>query len=192
MATAKNDGGQQSQERQQQPPQERQQRDELVRAERGQQLMRDPFQQAMLRNPFRTLRQMMMDPFRWLQIPALPELPAEAGWNPDFEVRETDDAFVFKADMPGIPAEDVDISLDGNELRISGKREHEREHDEGRYHTYERAYGDFTRTFLLPDTADVDKVRSDLKDGVLSLVVPKKSGAAQQRRKIQIGSGQKS
>jgi HSP20 family protein len=190
MATAKNDGGQQPQERQQPPQEQQQQRGELVGRQRGQQPMRDPFQQ-MLRNPFRMMREMMSDPFRWLQIPALPELAAQTGWNPDFEVRETDDAFVFKADMPGIPAEDLDISLDGNELRISGKREHEREQNEGRYHTYERSYGDFTRTFLLPDSADLDNVRSDLEDGVLSLVVPKKAGAAQQRRKIQIGSGQK-
>ncbi|NVB76967.1 MAG: Hsp20/alpha crystallin family protein [Kofleriaceae bacterium] len=146
----------------------------------------------MMRNPFRLMREMMTDPFRFMQISAFPELSAEAGWNPSFEVRETDDAFVFKADMPGVRADDVDISLEANELRISGKREQEHELDEGRYHTYEREFGNFTRTFLLPDTADLDKVRSDLKDGVLSLVVPKKSTAAQQRRKIQIGSGAKS
>lgn len=184
MATPKN-------EQQQQGQREGQRGGELVGRERSSQLRREPLQQ-MLRNPFRVMREMMTDPFRFMQISAFPELSAEAGWNPSFEVRETDDAFVFKADMPGVSADDVDITLEANELRISGKREQERELDEGRYHTYEREYGNFTRTFLLPDTADVDQVRSDLKDGVLTLVVPKKSGAAQQRRKIQIGSGAKS
>ncbi len=187
MATAKNDGGQ---EMTRQTQQGQQRGTELVGSERNQQqLVRDPFQ-SMLRNPFRMMREMMADPFRWLSVPAFPELPA--GWDPDFEVRETDDAFVFKADMPGIRNEDLEISLDGNELRISGKREQEQEQGEGRYHTYERSYGTFTRTFLLPDSADLDKIRSDLKDGVLTLVTPKKANAAQQRRKIQVGSGSKS
>ena len=59
-------------------------------------------------------------------------------------------------------------------------------------HTYERSYGSFSRVFSLPDEADLDSIRSELKDGVLTLVVPKKAGAGTQRRKIQLGSGSKS
>ena len=46
----------------------------------------------------------------------------ELAWDPSFEVRETDDAFIFKGDMPGVASEDLDISLTGNHLAISGKR----------------------------------------------------------------------
>jgi HSP20 family protein len=197
MATTKNNGGQQGEQRQ--PGQQsgaqqsgQGQRGELVSRQSRSQLMRDPFG-AVMRDPLRVMRDLVMDPFRFLQIPAFRELGAgEMAWNPGFEVRETDDAFIFKADMPGIRPEDVDITLDGNELRISGKREQETEQDEGRIHMYERAYGAFSRSFLLPDTADLDKVRSDLKEGVLTLVVPKKASASQQRRKVQVGSGTKS
>lgn len=60
-----------------------------------------------------------------------------------------------------------DISLAGNSLQIHGKRDREQEHDEGTVHTYERSYGSFTRSFALPDAADLDKIKCDLKDGVL-------------------------
>ena len=177
----KKDGGQQTQGTQGQ-------RGELVRRDPFQ-LARDPFQ-MFARDPFQFMREMMSDPFRMFQMS--PWMGRDAGWNPGFEIRETDDAFVFKADMPGIRNEDLDISLSGNQLQISGKREHEHEQGEGQYHSYERSYGSFTRSFALPESADLDKIRSDLKDGELTLVVPKKPGSAPQRRKIQIGAGTKS
>ncbi|HEY5945574.1 MAG TPA: Hsp20/alpha crystallin family protein [Kofleriaceae bacterium] len=159
------------------------------------QLMRDPFQ-MMQRDPFQLMREMLIDPFRvFQQMSPWSDIGREGRelmWNPSFEIRETDDAFLFKGDMPGVRQEDIDISLVGNNLQISGKRDREQEQDEGTLHTYERSYGQFSRSFTLPETADVDKVRCDMKDGVLTLVVPKKAGTAPHRRKIQIGSGSKS
>jgi HSP20 family protein len=115
----------------------------------------------------------------------------EMVWSPDFEVRETDDAIVIKGDIPGVKEQDIDVSVAGNNLQISGKREREEEAEEGTLYTYEREYGQFSRSFALPDSADLDKVRCDLKDGVLSVVVPKKPGSAPARRKIPIGGGTK-
>jgi HSP20 family protein len=161
---------------------------ELARRDQPQQqLSRDPFQMLM-RDPFAMMREMMSDPFRMFQM------TRDVSWNPSFEVKETNDAFVFKADMPGIRNDDLDISLDGNRLLISGNREAEREEgeDQGRYHTYERSYGSFSRMFTLPDSSDLEHIRTDLKDGVLTLVVPKKASSQPQKRKIQIGSGSKS
>lgn len=166
----------------------------LVRSDQPQ-LMRDPFQ-MMQRDPFQLMREMLIDPFRvFQQMSPWSDIGREGRelmWNPSFEIRETDDAFLFKGDMPGVRQEDIDISLVGNNLQISGKRDREQEQDEGTLHTYERSYGQFSRSFTLPETADVDKVRCDMKDGVLTLVVPKKAGTAPHRRKIQIGSGSKS
>jgi HSP20 family protein len=133
------------------------------------------------------MREMMIDPFRMLQAPW--SSGRDVVWNPSFEVRETDDAFVIKADMPGVRNDDLEISLSGNQLQITGKRDQEQEQDEGRYYTYERSYGSFSRVFVLPDSADVEGIRSELTDGVLTLTVPKKPGSSPQRRKIQIGSG---
>lgn len=162
----------------------------MVRQERPE-LVRDPFQ-MMTRDPFRLMREMMTDPFRLFQQMApwgdFGTQGRELAWNPSFEVRETDDAFLFKGDMPGVKQEDIDINLVGSTLQISGKREREEEKDEGTLHTYERSYGSFSRSFSLPEVADLDKVRCDLKDGVLTLVVPKKAGTAPHRRKIQVGS----
>jgi HSP20 family protein len=160
------------------------QRGELVRAA-------DPMQ-MMLRDPLRLMREFINNPFGMLMSPLRSSGINQMIWNPNFEVRETDDAFVFKGDLPGVRNEDLDITVTGNRIEISGKREIENENTEGMLHTYERSYGDFRRTFSLPESADVDKVRVDLKDGVLTMVVPKKQGTAQQSRKIQIGSGSRS
>jgi HSP20 family protein len=146
-------------------------------------------QQMLMRDPFQMMRELMADPYRMFQ---LSPWGRDAGWNVSFDVRETDDAFIINADMPGIRDQDLDISLVGNQLQINGRRDQEQEQDEGRFHAYERSYGTFSRSFSLPETADLDQIRSDLKDGVLTLVVPKKPGSAPQRRKIQIGSGSKS
>jgi HSP20 family protein len=165
------------------------QRGELVRRDPFE-VSRDPFR-MFERDPFQLMREMMINPFRAMGLSPFYGRDV-ATWNPGFDIRETDDAFIFKADLAGVRSEDVDISLTGNQLCVSGKREHEQEKEEGQYHSYERSYGNFCRTFALPESADLDKIRSDLKDGELTLVVPKKPGSQPQRRKIQIGSGQKS
>lgn len=163
---------------------------ELMRRDPIQQLMRDPFA-LLTRDPFQVMRDFMMEPLRML-----PLWPWGAGrevmWNVGFDVRETDDAFLFKADLPGIRPADLDITLTGNQLMITGRRDQEQEQDEGRVHAYERTYGSFSRSFSLPESAELENIRSDLKDGVLTLVVPKKAGAAPHRRKIQVGTGSKS
>ena len=182
MASAKTDGNQPAQ---QQAPQSQ---NIPVRAEqpaRGELIRRDPLQ-LLMRDPFQLMRDILVDPFRALSGWTDRELT----WTPSFEIRETDDAFVFRADMPGVRNEDLDISLIGNQLQIAGKRDQEQQQDEGRYHTYERVYGSFVRGFALPDSADLDQLRAELSSGVLTLSVPKKPGSAPQRRKIQIGSGQ--
>jgi HSP20 family protein len=192
MAILRRDGNQNQQGQQRNDP------NALARP--GQpELVRDPFQ-MMRNNPFQLMREMMMDPFRLFQqmspwgdvIGREGREGRELVWSPSFEVRETDDGYVFKGDMPGVKQEDLEISLVGNNIQITGKREREQESDEGTYHSCERSYGQFTRSFALPEVADLDKVRCDLKDGVLTLVVPKKAGTAPQRRRIQIGSGSKS
>lgn len=166
------------------------QRGDLMRRDPFQPLMRDPFS-MFARDPFQLVRELMVDPWRMFNQMSPWGMTRDAGWNVSFDVRETDDAYLFKADMPGIRNEDLEISLVGNQLQITGKRDYEHEQDEGRMYAYERSYGSFSRTFSLPEHADLDNVRSDLKDGVLTLVVPKQPGTTPQRRKIQIGSGSK-
>ena len=142
-------------------------------------------------NPMRAMREMLRwDPFREM-APMFPMAAFEGfEWNPSFDVTETKDGYVFKADVPGVKKEDLEISTTGNRLQISGKRESELEKKTDTVYTYERQYGTFTRSFTLPAGADIDHAKSDLKDGVLTLVVPKLAEA--QSKKIPIASGAKS
>ncbi len=142
-------------------------------------------------NPLRTMREMLRwDPFREM-APMLSTMSFEGlEWNPSFDVSETKDGYVFKADVPGVKKEDLEITMSGNRLQISGKRETELENKTDTIYTYERQYGTFSRSFTLPAGADVEHAKSDMKDGVLTLVGPKLAEA--QAKKIPIGSGAKS
>jgi HSP20 family protein len=99
----------------------------------------------------------------------------EQTWNfvPAFEVKETKDSYIFKADLPGVKESDLDITLTGDRLTVSGKRETEKEDESDRYYTYERSYGSFTRSFTLPEGVDGEHCSAELKDGVLNLRLPK-------------------
>lgn len=135
-------------------------------------------------DPFRAMRDWMRwDPFREM-APLLGRTERE--WMPAFEVRENKDAYVFTADVPGMKPEDIEVSLTGNRLSISGKRESQKEHKDDTYYTYERSYGSFSRAFTLPEGIDTEHLKSELKDGVLTLVVPKKPEA--QAKKIPIAT----
>jgi len=124
-------------------------------------------------DPFHTMRELIhWDPFR--DVGRGPWLAAPATFAPAFEVKETKDAFEFKADVPGIDAKDIDVKLANNRLTVSGKREAEKTDKGETYYSYERSYGSFSRSFTIPQGANEDAVRADLKDGVLQIVVPKK------------------
>jgi HSP20 family protein len=152
-------------------------------------ITRRPEQQAMEREwePARSLREWLgWDPFgEMMPMRGM----GEHAFVPRFDVKETNDAFVFKADLPGIGEDNLEISLTGNRLTISGRRE--TEHKEGdessRYYVYERAYGTFSRSFTLPEGIDPENVKADLKNGELMLTIPKKPEV--QPKRIQLGKG---
>jgi len=135
-------------------------------------------------NPWQRMRELLAwDPFQ--EMTRFWPHEQEIGFVPHFEVRETNDGFVFKADLPGVSEDDLEINLTGNRLTITGKREAEQRNENERYYAYEVQYGSFTRSFTLPEGVDTEHVKADLKNGVLTLVVPKKAEA--QPRKITLG-----
>jgi len=137
-------------------------------------------------DPLRMMREMLRwDPFREM-APMFPS-GERATFNPSFDVTETKDAYVFKADIPGVKKEEIEITTTGNRIQISGKRESEQESKTETVYAYERQYGSFSRSFTLPDGADIDHAKTELKDGVLTLVVPKLATA--QTKKIPISAG---
>ncbi len=135
--------------------------------------------------PYRMLREMLRwDPFAEME----PVLTGRA-FTPAFEVKETKDAYVFKADLPGLKEDQIDISVTGNRLTVSGERAEEERKEEENYFAYERSYGAFSRSFTLPEGADLEHVQAEMKDGVLQIRVPKKPES--QPRKVQVQAEQK-
>jgi HSP20 family protein len=136
-------------------------------------------------DPVRRMRELLdWDPFAQMAPYGGEQL---AAFQPSFEIKETRDSYVFKADMPGVAEKDIDISLTGNRLTISGRRECEDRNEDERYFAYECSYGSFVRSFTLPDGVDGEHVNAELKDGVLTLVIPKRPET--QPRKIAVKGG---
>ncbi|MGD8607567.1 MAG: Hsp20/alpha crystallin family protein [Myxococcales bacterium] len=100
------------------------------------------------------------------------------------DIREEADAFYVDAEVPGVAAEDVKVEVEKNVLTISGERKAEKEESEATYRRVERYYGSFSRSFTLPETVDADHIHADLKNGVLTLRLPKKQ--APKPRAIQV------
>ena len=121
-----------------------------------------------LRDPFSFARELLSwDPFTY---------GSRAGqtFTPQFEVKETADQFVVRADLPGIAEKDLDISVHNGVLSVSGQRSAEQRKEGESYYVFERQYGSFSRSFALPDTADPEKVDARLDNGVLNLTIGKK------------------
>jgi HSP20 family protein len=125
-------------------------------------------------DPFRMMREMMRwDPFREIG-PFVSNDASKGLFMPDVDVKETENAYVFKADLPGMKEKDVEVSFTGNRLTLSGKRDEEKREERENYFACERSYGSFTRSFTLPAGTDTAGASADLKEGVLTITVPKK------------------
>ncbi|MHB8878038.1 MAG: Hsp20/alpha crystallin family protein [Myxococcaceae bacterium] len=139
-------------------------------------------------DPFRMMEALTnFDLFRPLERALGPMLETKVTFAPTVDVKETKDSYVFKADVPGLKDEDLDISVSGNQLMLSGKREAEERKEEDRYYSYERSYGSFSRSFTLPEGTDLEHVNAELKDGVLTVVVPKTEVAQPKHISIKAG-----
>ncbi|MEC4684453.1 MAG: Hsp20/alpha crystallin family protein [Nitrospirota bacterium] len=100
-------------------------------------------------------------------------------WSPRVDIYETGDEFVVNAELPGVKEKNLDIKVEGNALVIKGYRPHihdlSSEETGGKYHMVECTYGAFKRSFLLPESVDAGKITALLKDGILRIVLQKKS-----------------
>jgi len=96
---------------------------------------------------------------------------------PRVDIYEDKEEILFRAEMPGLERKDVEVVMDENALTIRGERKLEREDKREYYHRIECAYGVFHRSFQLPTTIDHDKIRAEMRNGVLYVHVPKREGA---------------
>jgi HSP20 family protein len=129
------------------------------------------------RDPFQLAREL----FAWDPFAGSRQVSA---YVPPFEVKETNEAFVVKADVPGVAEAELDIAVHNNILTVSGTRHSEERKEGDSFALYERQYGSFSRSFSLPDTADGERVEAKLDSGVLTLTIWKRAEA--KPRKIQL------
>ena len=101
------------------------------------------------------------------------EMVTNGGWLPRVDVSENDDAFVIKAEIPGINKDDVKVSLDNGVLTLQGERRQERDEKGWRFHRMERSYGHFMRSFTLPGNVDAEHLKASFHNGLLEVDIPK-------------------
>jgi HSP20 family protein len=96
-----------------------------------------------------------------------------AAWAPAVDITEDEKEFLVKAELPDVKKEDVKVTVEHDALAIRGERKAEKEEKGKKYHRIERSYGSFERSFALPEGVDAAKIRSDFKEGVLTVHLPK-------------------
>ncbi|HRX83420.1 MAG TPA: Hsp20/alpha crystallin family protein [Phycisphaerae bacterium] len=105
-------------------------------------------------------------------------------WLPAFEVSETGDAVTVKAELPGVDPQDVDVTVSGNILTISGEKREESEKREGVTYRCERRFGRFQRSIELPTAVDADNVTAENANGVLTVRLPRSESARPRKVKV--------
>ncbi len=110
----------------------------------------------------------------------------DVGWQPTLDLSETDDDVIVKAELPGLEAKDLDISLERDLLVLKGEKKQEKEEKNKRFHRIERTYGAFHRAIRLPVEVKTDKIDATFKDGVLTVTLPKAEDAKKQITHIKI------
>ena len=94
-------------------------------------------------------------------------------WSPATDISETDKEYLIRAALPAVKKEDVRVTYENGVLTLSGERRQKEEQKDEKFHRVESYYGNFSRTFALPDVIDEDAIKAESKDGVLTIHVPK-------------------
>ena len=117
------------------------------------------------------------------------EIPARRlteDWSPSVDVSETKDKVIVKAELPGLDAEDVKVSVSGNLLTITGEKKKEKEEGDEHHHHVERFYGTFQRSFRIPANMKTDQVEAVFDKGVLKVTLPKTEESKKKEIEIKV------
>jgi len=120
-----------------------------------------------------------------------PKLLRAEGWFPPIDMSETDSDVMIRAEVPGIAAKDLDISVIGTTLSISGAKEEQKEQKGENFYQCERRFGSFRRAIELPETVDADKVTAECDNGVVTIHLAKKPGIKPRHVEIKPAAGRK-
>jgi HSP20 family protein len=125
-------------------------------------------------SPFAELEQLKRQIGRMYdEFSGTPSLRGRAGVFPPVNVTENRENYYLRAELPGIRATDLDIQTTGNTISLAGERKITVAEENARYHRREREGGKFSRVISLPDDIETDRVRANMTDGILTVVVPK-------------------
>ena len=136
---------------------------------------------ALQHDPFSGLR-LFEDAVTWLMSEPRTSRP----WSPAVDIVETEDDLVVKADLPDLKLEDISVLVENQTLSIKGERRFEDESSGKGYHRIERGYGNFVRSFSVPNTVDTESVSADYKNGVLTVKLPKKAAAKPKQVQVEV------
>jgi HSP20 family protein len=118
-------------------------------------------------DPFRDLEESVR---RW---PRTTELTRRFDWQPSADISETESEYLIRAELPAVKKDDVKVTVDQRMITIQGERRHSSEAKDEKFHRVENFYGNFARSFVLPENIDEAAIRADSKDGVLTVHLPK-------------------
>ncbi len=138
-------------------------------------------------SPWNELARMQDDMSRmWQSLAPRGEEELSSGWTPQVDVYEDENGIHLHADIPGVDAQDIQVNVDNGVLSVKGERKLAREDKKENYHRVERFYGHFSRSFMLPDYADAERIEANAKNGVLELFVPKKAEKKPKSIKVEV------
>lgn len=115
------------------------------------------------------------------------EAMVNADWAPVVDISETNEEFLIKAELPEMKKEDVKVTVENGVLSIAGERKAEKEEKGKRYHRIERSYGQFLRSFTLPENVTEANVRAEYKEGVLQVHLMKSETPKPKAIDIKVG-----
>lgn len=111
---------------------------------------------------------------------------SRARWVPSVDISETKDKLLVKAELPGLDAKEVSVSISGDLLTIKGEKKKEEEEKDEHHHYLERYYGSFQRSFQLPANIEIDKIQASFDKGVLKVTLPKTEEAKKKEIDIKV------
>jgi HSP20 family protein len=94
-------------------------------------------------------------------------------WAPSADISESESEYLIRAELPGVKKEDIKIKVSDGVITLEGERRQEKEEKGEKVHRVERFYGSFSRSFALPENADVNSVKAESKEGLLTVKIPK-------------------
>jgi HSP20 family protein len=139
-------------------------------------------------DPFRELRSLQDEMTRLFAGGGMGrEEMLNGAWSPKVDIFENKDHLVLEAELPGMNREDFELSFENNVISLKGERKFEKKTEGDNYHRVERSYGEFTRSFTLPQTVTADGATAEFNNGILRVSLPKREDT--KARKIEVTGG---